>query len=82
MRRYDMSRFNEGLIPAFLVAVKRAEIKEPFSTEDLREFVSRNNKNYSEKYIRVALPNSCSETHSLSYPKVFVNVGEGKYKLK
>lgn len=76
-----MAKYGRGLNNEFVEAVKRGEIGEPFSTEDVRSFAKSKGWNPSENYIAVLLPNGSSETHSNTYRKLFVAIGGGKYIL-
>ena len=76
-----MSRSEQGLSFAFVDAVKKGEIQEPFSTADLKHFVALHSWDYSERYLNVLLANGASATHSLTYTKCFKRVGRGQYVL-
>ncbi len=76
-----MAKYGRGLNIEFVYSVKAGEVKEPFNTEDVREFAERKGWKPSEKYLSVLLPNGSSESHSPMYQKLFVAVGNGMYIL-
>jgi hypothetical protein len=76
-----MAKYGVGLNLEFVNAVKAGEVKIPFNTEDVRRFAKRKCWKPSEKYIMVLLPNGSSNTHSPTYNKLFVSIGNGMYIL-
>jgi len=76
-----MAKYGRGLNIEFICAVNAGEVQEPFNTEDVREFAKLKGWKPSEKYISVLLPNGSSESHSPTYQKLFVSVGNGMYIL-
>ena len=75
-------RSRNGLINDFIEAIRSGNIKEPFTTFDLKHFVVQNNWEYSDNYLNVALGNHSSEIHSMRYRKVFISLGNGTYKIR
>lgn len=76
-----MDKRGRGLGYEIVKAVNNGEIVEPITYEKVKELCKRNDPNYSDKYLRVILPNSASDTHSPTYVKYFLRVGEGEYEL-
>ena len=72
-----------GLAREFVAAVKAGKIKQPFDTQDVRNFVIANKWPLNEHYVGVLLPNGSSETHSRNYKKYFKadEKTKGKYWL-
>lgn len=76
-----MKKFGDGLNIEFVRAVKSGVIAEPFCTYDVLLFAKTKGWDPSIRYINVMLANGSSQTHSLTYKKYFVRVGQGKYAL-
>lgn len=76
-----MKKFGDGLNIEFVRAAKAGRIHEPFSTEDVAKFAEENGWNPSPRYIDVMLANGSSLTHSLTYKKYFLSIGNGQYVL-
>jgi hypothetical protein len=76
-----MPKYGRGLNIEFVCAVKAGEVRIPFNTGDIREFAKRKGWKPSEKYISVLLPNGAAESHSFTYQKLFVSIGNGMYEL-
>ena len=77
-----MADYGRGLPREIVAAVNTGEIQEPLSTKDVRSLVSSRGWQTPDSYTNVVLNNCTSEEHSLSYPKYFVKVSRGKFKLK
>lgn len=75
------NRYGKGLNREVVDAVKRGVITEPFSVSDVRNLAKQKGWDVPETYLRVCLANGTSETHSHTYGKYFVSLGDGKYKL-
>ena len=71
----------DGVAIAFVRAVRRGEVRRPFSTADVREFAEKNSWDVPLSHLRVVLPNGSSLTHSLNYKKYFRRVARGLYEL-
>lgn len=76
-----MPKYGKGLNIEFANAVKAGIIREPFNTNDVRGFANTRGWNPPDNYINVLLPNGSAETHSHTYKKLFVSVGDGLYVL-
>lgn len=76
-----MAKYGRGLNIEFVCAVKADEVQVPFKTEDVRKFAKRKGWKPSEKYISVLLPNGSAESHSPTYQKLFISIGNGMYIL-
>lgn len=76
-----MSKFGDGLNIEFVRAVKKGKISEPFTTADVDDFAASKGWHPSPRYVNVMLANGASQTHSLSYKKYFVSLGNGEYRL-
>lgn len=76
-----MSKFGDGLNIEFVRAVKKGQIAEPFTKGTVEKFASNKGWNPSPRYVSVMLANGSSLTHSPTYKKYFVSLGDGKYRL-
>ena len=76
-----MRKYGDELNVEFARAVKEGQIPEPFTKNDVAHFASYKGWNPSSRYINVLLPNSSSLTHSSTYKKYFVALGDGLYQL-
>ena len=76
-----MAKYGRGLGREFAQAVKNSDIREPFSTKDVRDFAASRGWKPPESYINVLLANSSSGKHSKTYLKLFESLGKGMYKL-
>ena len=72
---------NGGVAVEFVRAVKRGEVRRPFSTADVKEFAEKNGWNVAINHLNVVLSNGSSMTHSLTYKKYFRRVARGLYEL-
>ncbi len=79
-----MPKYGRGLNRELVGAVNAGEIKEPFSTKDVRKLIALRKWDPSptEAYIIVALSNASSEEHSPTYKKYFIALGDGRYRLR
>ena len=80
-RELEMKKFGEGLNIEFAKAVRAGQIKEPFSKDDVEKFAELKGWKPSRHYINVMLANSSSQSHSLTYRKIFTAIGNGQYIL-
>lgn len=78
---YDIRKYDAGFSVEFAWAVNWGIIQEPFCIDEVRQFAEPKGWKPSEKYLNVVLPNGASESHSPTYKKLFVSVGNGKYVL-
>jgi len=76
-----MAKFGSGLNIEFAKAVLKGEINEPFNTADVKLYAASRGWNPSKKYIAVVFPNGSAVSHSPTYRKLFVSIGDGWYKL-
>ena len=77
-----MAKYGKGLGREFAEAVLRHEIREPFTTEDVRAFVQKRGWPIGDNYVNVLLQNGSSPNHSLTYKKYFVNLHhDGLFEL-
>jgi hypothetical protein len=76
-----VAKYGRGLGIEFAEAVRTGRVKEPFGIRDVRAFANSRGWNPPDTYINVLLANSSAETHSPTYRKLFVSLGEGMYAL-
>lgn len=77
-----MAKHGEGLGYEIVKAVNNGEIIEPITYKKVRTFCESNGLNYTQKHMRVILPNSTDNNHSPTYKKYFERVSEGEYIVK
>lgn len=76
-----MSKFGDGLNIEFVRAVKKGQIAEPFTKVDVEKFALEKGWHPSPRYVNVMLANGASSSHSLTYKKYFLSLGNGQYRL-
>ncbi|MBS4171827.1 hypothetical protein [Bacillus sp. FJAT-49736] len=76
-----MVKYGRGLNREIVGAVNGQVINEPFAITDIRNFASTKSWNIPDNYINACLTNGASLTHSLTYKKYFISLGDGKYKV-
>ncbi|QZY56654.1 hypothetical protein [Crassaminicella profunda] len=76
-----MPKYGRGLNREIVGAVNIGMILEPFSINEVREFVEKRKWGVTDNYLNVCLANGSSLEHSLTYKKYFVSLGDGKYRL-
>ena len=79
-----MPKYGRGLNREIVAAVNAGMLLEPFSIKDVRKLVKAKNwkPEPSENHINVTLANGASDSHSITYKKYFLSVGDGQYKVK
>jgi hypothetical protein len=75
------TKYGRGLAFEVYEAVRKKELEEPITSEDVKKFVLKKGWYPSEKFLNVLLPNSSSDKHSLTYKKYFKSIGNSKYIL-
>lgn len=76
-----MRKYGKGLGAEFALAIKEGLVNQPFTSYDLKEFALSKGWKPSPHYISVLLANGASKTHSPTYGKYFVSIGNGFYML-
>ena len=78
-----MPKYGRGLNREIVAEVNKGNISEPFSIVDVRTLIARKKwKTVTENYINCCLANGSSESHSGTYKKYFVSLGDGKYRVR
>jgi len=83
-KEYEMPKYGRGLNREIVGAVNSGLIPESFSTKDIRKLIKTRNwyPCPPENYINVTLANAASDSHSATYKKYFISVGDSQYKLR
>lgn len=77
-----MPKYGKGLNREIFEAVKAGQVAQPFSVNHVRQLAKQKGWDIPENYIAVCLANGASETHSITFKKYFIALGNGQYKVK
>lgn len=76
-----MAKYGKGLNRETVEAIKKGQITQPFTREDVARYAESRGWDVPSKTLSVCLSNASSTKHSLNYRKYFESIGNGKYRL-